>query len=90
MWPRDIKSIELSETAQKALGISAKTLSPDELIHEMLKSPVDLLFNGGIGTYVKASTKKPMNPSAIVSTIWCEQMPSELRCRVIGEGGNLG
>jgi glutamate dehydrogenase len=55
VWPRTVKKIRLSETAQKALSISKNELSPEELIHEILKSPVDLLFNGGIGTYIKAS-----------------------------------
>ena len=89
VWPRDIKSIDLSEAAQKALGISAKTLSPDELIHEMLKSPVDLLFNGGIGTYAKASTETHESVGDRVNDM-VRADASELRCRVIGEGGNLG
>jgi len=89
VWPRDIKSIDLSEAAQKALGVSAKTLSPDELIHEMLKSPVDLLFNGGIGTYVKASTETHESVGDRVNDL-VRVDGSELRCRVIGEGGNLG
>mgnify|MGYP001167601790 CR=1 FL=1 len=89
VWPRDIKSIELSEAAQNALGISAKTLSPDELIHEMLKSPVDLLFNGGIGTYIKASTETHESVGDRVNDL-VRADASELRCRVIGEGGNLG
>ena len=89
VWPRDIKSIDLSEAAQKALGISAKTLSPDELIHEMLKSPVDLLFNGGIGTYVKASTETHESVGDRINDL-VRADASELRCRVIGEGGNLG
>ncbi len=89
VWPRDIKSIELSEPAQNALGISAKTLSPDELIHEMLKSPVDLLFNGGIGTYIKASIEPHESVGDRVNDL-VRADASELRCRVIGEGGNLG
>ena len=89
VWPRDVKSIELSEAAQKALGIRAKTLSPDELIHEMLKSPVDLLFNGGIGTYVKAATETHESVGDRVNDM-VRVDASELRCRVIGEGGNLG
>ncbi len=89
VWPRSAKKIELSEAAQKALGISTVALSPEELIHEMLKSPVDLLFNGGIGTYVKASFESHesvgdrANDNLRVNA-------SELHCRIIGEGGNLG
>ncbi|MGE4659400.1 MAG: NAD-glutamate dehydrogenase, partial [Arenicellales bacterium] len=89
IWPRDAKSIDLSEAARKALGISATTLSPDELIHEMLKSPVDLLFNGGIGTYVKASTESQESVGDRVNDMVRVDAP-DLRCRVIGEGGNLG
>ncbi len=89
VWARDVKSIELSEAARKAFGISAKTLSPDELIHEMLKSPVDLLFNGGIGTYVKAATETHESVGDRVNDM-VRVDASELRCRVIGEGGNLG
>ncbi len=89
VWPRDAKSIELSEAVRKALGISAKTLSPDELIHEMLKSPVDLLFNGGIGTYVKASTESHESVGDRVNDMVRVDAP-DLRCRVISEGGNLG
>jgi len=89
VWPRTMKKIDLSDAARKALGISASSLSPEELIHEMLKSPVDLLFNGGIGTYVKASFESHesvgdrANDSLRVDA-------SQLRCRIIGEGGNLG
>jgi len=89
VWSRDAKSIDLSDAARKALGISATTLSPDELIHEMLKSPVDLLFNGGIGTYVKASTESHESVGDRVNDMVRVDAP-DLRCRVIGEGGNLG
>ena len=55
----------------------------------MLKSPVDLLFNGGIGTYVKATTETHESVGDRVNdTVRVDG--SELRCRVIGEGGNLG
>ncbi len=89
IWPRSAKSIELSEAARKAFGINAEKLSPDELIHEMLKSPVDLLFNGGIGTYIKASTESHESVGdRINDTLRVDAL--QLRCRVIGEGGNLG
>ncbi len=89
IWPRTAKSIELTESARKALGIGAQQLSPTELIHEMIKSPADLLFNGGIGTYIKASTESHESVGDRVNDA-LRVDASQLRCRVIGEGGNLG
>ena len=89
VWPRSAKFIDLSEQARKALGISAARLSPSELIHEMLKAPVDLLWNGGIGTYVKASTESHEDARDRVNDA-LRVDANTLRCRVIGEGGNLG
>ena len=56
-WPRTAKSITVSAAAQKALGIEADRLTPSELIRALLRAPVDLLWNGGIGTYVKATSE---------------------------------
>ncbi|MEO1865849.1 MAG: NAD-glutamate dehydrogenase domain-containing protein, partial [Pseudomonadota bacterium] len=89
VWPRTVKKIRLSETAQKALSISKNELSPEELIHEILKSPVDLLFNGGIGTYIKASYESHESVSDRANDI-LRVDANQLRCRMIGEGGNLG
>src|SRR5439155_12286195 len=83
------KSIELSPQAREALGIEQEVMTPAELISAMLRAPVDLLWNGGIGTYVKASTEThadagdKANDSLRVDA-------DELRCRVVAEGGNLG
>ena len=55
VWPRTAKSIPLSDQARRALGLEVEALPPNELINAILKAPVDLLWNGGIGTYVKAS-----------------------------------
>ncbi|HZL55040.1 MAG TPA: NAD-glutamate dehydrogenase domain-containing protein, partial [Solirubrobacteraceae bacterium] len=55
VYPRSAKSIALSERARAALGVEAKALPPDEVIRALLRAPVDLLWNGGIGTYVKAA-----------------------------------
>lgn len=55
VFSRSAKSIALSAQARAVLGIDAKALSPNELINAILKAPVDLVYNGGIGTYVKAS-----------------------------------
>jgi glutamate dehydrogenase len=86
---RSLKSIPITPEVKAALGIEADHLSPNELIHELLRAPVDLLFNGGIGTYVKAADEshsevgdRANDPVRING--------AELRCRVVGEGGNLG
>jgi glutamate dehydrogenase len=89
VWPRTAKSIALSEPARAALGISAEQLTPNELIQAILKAPVDLLWNGGIGTYIKAEDESDAdvgdkgNDAVRVDA-------ENLRCQVIGEGGNLG
>ena len=57
MWPRTAKRIELPEQARAALGIDDAELPPTEVIRAILRAPVDLLWNGGIGTVVKASTE---------------------------------
>ena len=89
VFPRTAKSIELSPEARRALGIEAEALTPNELIHAILAAPVDLLWNGGIGTFVKASTEthlavgdKANDPLRVDGR--------DLRARVVGEGGNLG
>jgi len=89
VYSRQSKSITLSAAARDALGITATTLTPPELIRAVLEAPVDLLFNGGIGTYVKASDEPhasagdPANDALRVDG-------ADLRCRVVVEGGNLG
>ncbi len=59
MFPRTAKSIPLSPQVREALDVEAEQLTPNELIRAMLRAPVDLLWNGGIGTYVKASLRDP-------------------------------
>ena len=89
IYPRSQKSIELSAEARRALGIEVKTIDPTSLINAILKSPVDLLWFGGIGTYIKASTQThadvgdPSNDALRVDG-------AELRAKVVGEGANLG
>ncbi|MCW4355465.1 NAD-glutamate dehydrogenase [Hoyosella sp. YIM 151337] len=89
VWSRNAKTIPLSPQAQQRLGVSATQLSPSELIKAMLTAEVDLLWNGGIGTYIKASDETdsaaadPANDSVRVDA-------ARLRCRAVGEGGNLG
>ncbi|HJR83346.1 MAG TPA: NAD-glutamate dehydrogenase domain-containing protein, partial [Sphingomicrobium sp.] len=89
IYPRSQKSIELSAEARKALGIEAASVDPATLMNAILKSPVDLIWFGGIGTYVKASTQSnsdvgdPANDSIRVDGM-------DVRARAIGEGANLG
>jgi len=89
VFERTAKSITLTAEMQERFHISAEKLTPDQLIKAILQSPVDLIWNGGIGTYAKASHEShadvgdKANDSLRVDA-------KHLRCRVIGEGGNLG
>ena len=89
VWPRTAKWIPLSEAAQRALGIEDDTIAPNDLIRDVLRAPVDLLWNGGIGTVVKASDETD-DAAQDRSSDAIRVDASELRCRVVGEGGNLG
>ncbi len=89
IWSRAEKSIPVSPQAQAALGISATQLTPTELIVAILRAPVDLLYNGGIGTYVKASTENHADVGDRANDA-VRINGADLRCKVIGEGGNLG
>ena len=91
VWPRSAKSVPLSPQARAALGIGEGplALSPDELISLILTAPVDLLWNGGVGTYVKASSE-PHTACGDRSNEGVRVDASQLRARVIAEGGNLG
>jgi glutamate dehydrogenase len=89
VWPRTQKAIELSEQARTLLDLAAEVVSPAELITAILKGRTELLYLGGIGTYVKASAQTDLevgdkaNDAARVNG-------RDLRCRVAGEGANLG
>ncbi len=89
VFPRSARSIELSAQIRSALDIEETSLPPEELMHRILKAPVDLFYNGGIGTYIKASTeshaqvKDRANDNIRVDG-------NQLRCKVVSEGGNLG
>ncbi|HRP96342.1 MAG TPA: NAD-glutamate dehydrogenase [Rhodocyclaceae bacterium] len=89
VWPRSAKSVRLSPQAREALGIEVESLSPAELVRCVLKAPVDLLYNGGIGTYVKAASETDASVGDRANDA-VRVNAAELRCRVIGEGGNLG
>ncbi|MGY1770144.1 NAD-glutamate dehydrogenase [Blastococcus sp. SYSU D00813] len=91
VWPRTAKAVPVSEPMRAALGLPADVdaLSPVELVRAVLLAPVDLLFNGGIGTYVKASTESHLDVGDKANDA-VRVDGSELRVRVVGEGGNLG
>jgi glutamate dehydrogenase len=88
---RSAKSIEINDDIRSTLGIDSTIthMTPDDLIQAILKSPVDLMWNGGIGTYVKSSSESneqigdKSNDNLRVNGI-------DLKCKVVAEGGNLG
>ncbi|MEM9172066.1 MAG: NAD-glutamate dehydrogenase [Pseudomonadota bacterium] len=89
VFSRSAKVIDLSPEAQAMLGVDRAQLSPPELIRAILMMEVDLLWNGGIGTYVKASHESNTDVGDRHNDAVRVDAP-ELRCKVIGEGGNLG
>ncbi len=89
VWSRQTKEIPISAAARARLGIEAEVLSPPELISSILSAPVDLLFFGGIGTYIKA----PDEPDVDVADHDNDAIrvtSDHVRARVIAEGANLG
>lgn len=89
VWPRSAKSIKLSKEAREALAIESETMAPADLIRAILGAPVDLLYNGGIGTYVKARSETDASVGDRANDP-VRVNGADLRCRVVGEGGNLG
>ena len=89
VYERSAKTIELSSEARAALAIDDRRLTPNALIREILRAPVDLLWNGGIGTYVKARTESHADVGDRANDS-VRLDGRELRARVVGEGGNLG
>jgi glutamate dehydrogenase len=89
VWPRAQKTIPLSAEAQAALGLSIGEVEPTQLLSAILAAPVDLMWFGGIGTYVKAAAQNnadvgdPANDRIRIDAEW-------VRAKVIGEGANLG
>ncbi len=83
------KTIPLSKEVREWLATDATQLAPKELIRLLLKADVDLLWNGGIGTYVKASTEDHSQVGDATNN-GLRVNGNELRCKVVGEGGNLG
>ncbi len=89
VWSRQAKRIALNDRIRAALDIAAEELTPTELIRAILCAPVDLLWNGGIGTYVKASDE-PDEAADDRANRLVRVDGRDLRCRAVGEGGNLG
>ena len=87
--PRSAKSIPITPEVAKALAIDATALTPTELVNAILKAPVDLLYNGGIGTYVKAASETHAQVGDRANDA-VRINGRELRCKVVAEGGNLG
>ncbi|WP_225985059.1 NAD-glutamate dehydrogenase [Janibacter melonis] len=90
VWPRSAKSIPVSEQAAAALGLDGATsLAPNDLIRAILLAPADLLWNGGIGTYVKAQSESHDEVGDRSGDAYRVD-GAQLRAKVVGEGGNLG
>ncbi len=89
VWPRGVKVVQLAPEARRALGVESESLSPPELISAILEAPVDLLWFGGVGTFVKAAAETDGevgdhdNDEVRVTA-------DRVRARVVAEGGNLG
>jgi glutamate dehydrogenase len=89
VFPRTAKAVPLDERARAVLGVEDEALAPADLIRALLRAPVDLLWNGGVGTYVKARAEThaevgdKANDGVRVDA-------ADLRARVVAEGGNLG
>ncbi|SCM78095.1 Bacterial NAD-glutamate dehydrogenase superfamily [uncultured Pleomorphomonas sp.] len=89
VFSRTQKSVALPAEARAALGIEATALSPDELVAALLRSPVDLLFFGGIGTFVRGDGESNLDAGDRAND--GVRIPAgDLRARVVGEGANLG
>lgn len=91
VFARTLKSIPVTPQMVEALGLPKSTtaMTPAELIHAILLAPVDLLWNGGIGTYVKASTEDHLSVGDRANDA-IRVDGKQLRAKVVGEGGNLG
>lgn len=89
VFNRSAKSIKLTPEMKQVLNTDKDSMVPNELIRAMLKAPVDLIWNGGIGTFVKASSESHLDVGDR-SNDAIRLDASELRARVIAEGGNLG
>jgi glutamate dehydrogenase len=89
IYSRSAKSVALTPEVKQLLGLEADSLTPTDLIRALLKSEVDLLYNGGIGTYVKATNQTHLEAGDRTNDA-IRVNGAELRCKVVAEGGNLG
>jgi len=89
VFRRSAPVVPLAPTVRRRLGVDDEALSPDEVVQAILRAPVDLMWNGGIGTFVRASNESDAEVSDR-GTDRVRVTASQLRCRVVGEGGNLG
>lgn len=89
VYSRSAKAIKLSSEARAVLNITKENLQPNELIRCILQAPVDLLWNGGIGTYVKAKSESHSEIGDRTNDA-VRVNGSDLKCKVVAEGGNLG
>lgn len=89
VYERNVKSIKLSPEVKAWLGTEAESLPPSVLIHELLKADVELLYNGGIGTYIKASTEAHAQAQDRANDD-LRVDGRDIKAKVLGEGGNLG
>ena len=91
VYSRGLKSIKITPQVREVLGLEddVTELAPSELLSAILKAPVDLLYNGGIGTYVKASTETNAQVGDKANDA-LRVNGNELRAKIVGEGGNLG
>lgn len=89
VFNRSAKSIKLTPQIKKMIGSNKNQMAPNELIRYLLKMEVDLVWNGGIGTYVKASSETNLDVGDRANDV-LRIDGHELRAKVVGEGGNLG
>ncbi|MFJ5958909.1 NAD-glutamate dehydrogenase [Paenarthrobacter sp. NPDC092416] len=91
VWPRTARAIPIHPAVRAALGLDRATesMSPPALLQAILKAPVDLLYNGGIGTYIKSSTESHADAGDRANDS-IRINGNQLRARVVVEGGNLG
>ena len=89
VYSRSAKSVPLTSEVKKVLQVEADALTPADLIRALLQAPVDLLYNGGIGTYVKATRQSHADVGDKTNDA-IRVNGAELRCKVVAEGGNLG
>ncbi|WP_299975185.1 NAD-glutamate dehydrogenase [uncultured Pseudoteredinibacter sp.] len=89
VFDRSAKSIRITPQMQKAFDIKESYMTPTDLINALLKAPVDLIWNGGIGTYVKGSSESHAEVGDKAND-GLRVNGGDLRCKVFGEGGNLG